>query len=523
MLCNFRNLNSFSLRNFSLASVLLQQQKFAAAIPLLNKSTNVVLVDVIRCKSTNVAQYNVLAAHGHEHEHGHRRFSTSGTYPTHIKVPLPALSPTMESGTIISWQKKEGDQISEGDLLCEIETDKATMGFETPEEGYLARIIIPEGTKDVPIGKLLCIIVEKQEDVNAFKDFKGDESVPEAIEAKGTSETTKPTQKTLPTAQPEQSQPSPPNVMSDQSRVKASPYAKKLAAEKGIDLSSFSGSGPSGRILAADLSKAEAEFTSRGTQSSASSFIDIPLSNMRKTIAKRLSEAKSTIPHYYLTSEMQIDKLLEVRKKLNTLLERDAKKKGEKMPSKLSINDFIIKASALACLRVPEANSSFMGSFVRQHSSVDVSVAVSTDVGLITPIIFDAHTKGVATISNEVHALAAKAREGKLQPHEFQGGTFTVSNLGMFGSVDHFTAIINPPQSCILAIGAARRMLVPIEEEDKSDSNERFRAVTSLKVTLSCDHRVVDGAVGAVWLQNFKQFMEEPFTMILWGTPGNVL
>ncbi|KAI3415872.1 Dlat1p [Globodera pallida] len=441
-------------------------------------------------------------------------------YPTHIKVPLPALSPTMESGTIISWQKKEGDQVSEGDLLCEIETDKATMGFETPEEGFLAKIIIPEGVKDVPIGKLLCIIVEKQEDLNAFKDFKAEEvAAGLSAEAAKPQESANATQTTRPTAHFEQPTPRQSSA-ADQNRVKASPYAKKLAVEQGIDLSSLSGSGPSGRILAADLSKADTAFTARGTPSSASSFIDVPLSNMRKTIAKRLSEAKSTIPHYYLTSEMHIDKLMEVRRKLNALLEKTAKKKGEKNSLKLSINDFIIKASALACLRVPEANSSFMDSFIRQHSAVDISVAVSTDVGLITPIIFDAHTKGVATISQEVHSLATKAREGKLQPHEFQGGTFTVSNLGMFGSVDHFTAIINPPQSCILAIGAARRVLVPMEEEDKLDSGDRFRAVTSLKVTLSCDHRVVDGAVGAVWLQHFKQFMEEPYTMILWGTPG---
>uniref|UniRef100_A0A914LKW9 Acetyltransferase component of pyruvate dehydrogenase complex n=1 Tax=Meloidogyne incognita TaxID=6306 RepID=A0A914LKW9_MELIC len=433
-------------------------------------------------------------------------------YPDHSKITFPALSPTMEMGTIVSWQKKEGDQLSEGDLMCEIETDKATMGFEAPEEGYLAKIILPEGSKDVPVGKLLCIIVQDKNDVVAFKGFSADESVaapaPPAIAPAAQESTKQAPAVQAPTQSPQE-------TMVKGDRLKASPLAKKLAGEHGIDLSSLPGSGPGGRILAADLSQTSAQAPIPSGAPTAE-YTDIPLSNMRKTIAKRLAEAKSTIPHYYLTSELYIDKLMDVRKKLNALLEKEAKKTGEK-PQKLSINDFIIKASALSCLRVPEANSSFMGSFIRENLGVDVSVAVSTPSGLITPIIFDAHTKGVATIGYEVGLLAAKARDGKLQPHEFQGGTFTVSNLGMFGSVDHFTAIINPPQSCILAIGAARRKLVPADEES---SEEKYRAVTSLQVTLSCDHRVVDGAVGAVWLQHFKRFMEEPITMILWGTAG---
>uniref|UniRef100_A0A915LQC3 Acetyltransferase component of pyruvate dehydrogenase complex n=1 Tax=Meloidogyne javanica TaxID=6303 RepID=A0A915LQC3_MELJA len=440
------------------------------------------------------------------------RILTALDYPDHSKITFPALSPTMEMGTIVSWQKKEGDQLSEGDLMCEIETDKATMGFEAPEEGYLAKIILPEGSKDVPVGKLLCIIVQDKNDVVAFKGFSADESetdpTPPAIAPAAQESTKQAPAVQAPTQSPQE-------TMVKGDRLKASPLAKKLAGEHGIDLSSLPGSGPGGRILAADLSQTSAQAPiPSGTPTA--EYTDIPLSNMRKTIAKRLAEAKSTIPHYYLTSELYIDKLMDVRKKLNALLEKEAKKTGEK-PQKLSINDFIIKASALSCLRVPEANSSFMGSFIRENLGVDVSVAVSTPSGLITPIIFDAHTKGVATIGYEVALLAAKARDGKLQPHEFQGGTFTVSNLGMFGSVDHFTAIINPPQSCILAIGAARRKLVPADEES---SEEKYRAVTSLQVTLSCDHRVVDGAVGAVWLQHFKRFMEEPITMILWGTAG---
>ena len=227
---------------------------------------------------------------------------------------------------------------------------------------------------------------------------------------------------------------------------------------------------------------------------------------MRKTIAKRLAESKSTIPHYYLTAEVQLDDILKVRERLNGLLAQQAPKDGK--PTKLSINDFVIKACALSCLKVPEANSFFMDTFVRQNNNVDVSVAVSTDAGLITPIVFSAHTKGLATISEEISQLAAKARAGKLQPNEFQGGTFTVSNLGMFGSVQNFSAIINPPQSCILAVGGAQKKLIPCDDNG-------YKTVTTMNVTLSCDHRVVDGAVGAVWLKHFKEFLEKPHTMLL--------
>ena len=445
----------------------------------------------------------------------------SSDLPDHKKIPLPALSPTMEHGTIVSWQKKEGDQLAEGDLLCEIETDKATMGFETPEEGYLAKILIPEGEKDVPIGKLLCIIVENQEDVSAFANFKPEEGgdvaasaakeAPKAVEEPAPA-TAPPPVVEKPKEQPAVSMPAAPVPAARGGRVAATPYAKKLAAEKGVDLSSLAGSGPGGRILAADVSAASegsATFvqSATGAMGEEPAFIDIPLSNMRSTIAKRLLESKTTIPHYYLTSEIMIDDLLNVRSKLNGLLEKIAKN-GEEKPQKLSINDFIIKASALACLRVPEANSFFMGSFIRQNLNVDVSVAVSTDAGLITPIIFNAHSKGLATISREVKELAAKAREGKLQPNEFQGGTFTVSNLGMFGSVNYFAAIINPPQSCILAIGGAEKKVIP-------DEQSGFKNVTTMRVTLSCDHRVVDGAVGAQWLKHFKDFIEKPHTMLL--------
>lgn len=444
--------------------------------------------------------------------------------PPHKRVALPALSPTMEHGTIVSWQKQEGDQLSEGDLLCEIETDKATMGFETPEEGYLAKIIIPEGTKDIPIGKLLCIIVENQDDVAAFKDFKDDGTVAPAVappSAPSASSPAKSAPPPPPTAQttappppppsspasPTPSSPAPPPSSSPApgERVSATPYAKMLAAEQGLDLKAVSGTGPHGRILAADLAGAPSAHSTAGKSVAVtgSQYTDVPLSNMRRTIAKRLTESKSTIPHYYLTSEINMDALIKVREKLNDLLT-----KGTAGATKISINDFIIKASALACLRVPEANSFWMESFIRQNNTVDVSVAVSTPAGLITPIIFNAHAKGLATISSEIQELAARAREGKLQPDEYQGGTFTVSNLGMFGSISDFTAIINPPQSCILAVGGAETKMIPCDKEG-------YRSVKVMKVTLSCDHRVVDGAVGAVWLRHFKEFLEKPHTMLL--------
>ncbi|CAB3396981.1 unnamed protein product [Caenorhabditis bovis] len=440
------------------------------------------------------------------------RMYSSGNLPQHKRVALPALSPTMEMGTVVSWQKKEGDQLSEGDLLCEIETDKATMGFETPEEGYLAKILIQEGSKDVPIGKLLCIIVENESDVAAFKDFKDDASVaPPAAPAEPKPATPPPPPAAAPAA-PAQLQYQPPAVPKSapipppsSGRVPASPFAKKIAAEQGIDISTVAGSGPGGRVLAADLASAPPKTaTSAGAASSGEDYTDIPLTNMRKTIAKRLTESKSNIPHYYLTSEIRLDNLLQVREKLNALLQKGTSGNA----TKISINDFIIKASALACKRVPEANSYWMDTFIRENHHVDVSVAVSTPAGLITPIIFNAHAKGLATIASEVVELAQRAREGKLQPHEFQGGTFTVSNLGMFGSVSDFTAIINPPQSCILAIGGATDKLIP-------DDNDGFKKVKTMKVTLSCDHRTVDGAVGAVWLRHFKEFLEKPQTMLL--------
>ncbi|XGW03931.1 hypothetical protein V3C99_015235 [Haemonchus contortus] len=437
--------------------------------------------------------------------------TTPQDLPPCNRVALPALSPTMERGRIVSWQKKEGDQIAEGDVLCEIETDKATMGFEAPEDGYLAKIVIPENTKNVPIGKLLCIIVDSKDKVAAFKNFKDDGAtvVPEAPAPSAPSSPPPPAAPAPATPPPSPvAAPPQPAAVHATGHVNATPFARKMAAERGVDISGVAGSGPGGRIIAADIKQAPAGVAAGVARpvipiTSEGGYTDIPLTAMRRTIAKRLSESKSTIPHYYLTAEINIDNLLKVREKLNKLLAQ-----GTDGSTKISINDFIVKASALSCLRVPETNSFWMESFIRQNNTVDVSVAVSTPSGLITPIVFNAHAKGLATISAEITELAARARDGKLQPSEYQGGTFTVSNLGMFGSVTDFTAIINPPQSCILAVGGAETKIVPCEEEE-------YRSIKVMKVTLSCDHRVVDGAVGAVWLRHFKEFLEKPHTMLL--------
>uniref|UniRef100_A0A8C5F1V7 Acetyltransferase component of pyruvate dehydrogenase complex n=1 Tax=Gopherus evgoodei TaxID=1825980 RepID=A0A8C5F1V7_9SAUR len=452
--------------------------------------------------------------------------------PPHQKVPLPALSPTMQMGTIARWEKKEGEKISEGDLIAEVETDKATVGFESLEECYLAKILVAEGTRDVPIGSVICITVEKPEFIDAFKNFTLDSA---ASAAPAASVPPPPTAAPPPPAQPsvqapgssypphmqaaapppQPTAPSAPAVTSPgapahKGRVIISPLAKKLAAERGIDIAQVKGTGPDGRITKKDIESfvppkvvppqaapvAPAAPTAAPPPSGV--FTDIPISNIRRVIAQRLMQSKQTIPHYYLSIDINVGEILELRKELNKVSEN----------IKLSVNDFIIKASALACVKVPEANSSWLDTVIRQNHVVDVSIAVSTPAGLITPIVFNAHIKGLASISKDVASLAAKAREGKLQPHEFQGGTFTVSNLGMYG-IKNFSAIINPPQACILAVGTSENRLVPANNE------KGFDVASMMSVTLSCDHRVVDGAVGAQWLAEFKKFLEKPTTMLL--------
>lgn len=432
--------------------------------------------------------------------------------PSYEKVLLPNLSPTMEVGTIVAWEKEEGDRIEEGEVLALIETDKSTMEMETPEEGYLAKILLPAGSKDVQINQLIAIIVSEESDIAAFKDFTGGEESPAAAQEEKTPSQSEPV--AVPVAAT--SEPIATPTASSTARVFASPLAKRTASERGIDINSVSGSGPRGRITVEDVeahkgpvAAAAPVRTVQPTPPAATplpqpvagaTFTDMDLSNMRKTIAKRLTESKQTVPHYYLSVDVNMDEVVALRKTLNE------SGKGE---YKLSVNDFIIKASALSLLKVPECNSQWMNDFIRQFHNVDISVAVSTDGGLITPIIVDADKKGLTAINSDVVQLAEKARNKTIQPHEFVGGTFTISNLGMFG-VTNFSAVINPPQSCILAVGATEDRIIP-----DTTSENGYKSAKMMSVTLSCDHRVVDGAVGAQWLKTFRSYLEKPITMLL--------
>merc|ERR1719264_862639 len=438
------------------------------------------------------------------------------SHPPHVKVTLPALSPTMEMGSIVTREKKEGDKVSEGDLLCEIETDEATMGFETPEEGYLAKVFIEAGTRDIPIGKLLCIIVEEQEDVAKFADFDASsavEAAAPAAPAPATPAAAAPAPPPPPPAAVPAAAPVQRSAPVAGGKVFASPAAKRVAAEKGIDLSQIkSGSGMDGMITSKDVesfkpaaSAAAApsllSFPAASPQDLAGSgvYSDAEASGIRKVIAKRLQQSKHEIPHYYLTVECRMDKIMALRKEINATYEKEG--------VKLSVNDFVIKAVALACKRVPDCNSAWMETFIRTFHTCDVSVAVDTGSGLITPIVTGVESKGLAEISESVKEMAGRAKVGKLAPHEYQGGTITVSNLGMFG-INQFTAIINPPQACILAVGGTEKKVVVGGEGAPAVAN-------MMRVTMSCDHRVVDGAVGAQWLQHFKKFMENPQAMLL--------
>ncbi|KAJ3669123.1 hypothetical protein LUZ60_011073 [Juncus effusus] len=431
--------------------------------------------------------------------------------PPHMVLDMPALSPTMNQGNIVKWRKKEGDQISVGDVLCEIETDKATLEFESLEEGYLAKILAPEGSKDVQVGQPICITVEGQDDI---------QKIPSNIFKKSESK-----QETKPTQTPQNDKQS--NKSSSQNITKftrISPSAKLLIKEHKLDESLINASGPRGTLLKGDVlnaiksgtsvkkstpvSKESSTVTKESSAVStqkgkvADSFEDFPNSNIRKVIAKRLIESKQTIPHLYLSKDVTLDPLLAFRKELK-----------EQHNVKVSVNDIVIKAVALALRNVPEANA-YWNSEKDEASpceTVDISIAVATEKGLMTPIIKNADQKSLSAISSEVKELAEKARAGKLTPNEFQGGTFSISNLGMY-PVDQFCAIINPPQACILAVGRGNTFVEPVIG---SDGVERPTAVNKMKLTLSADHRVYDGQVSGKFFTELAANFSDMKRMLL--------
>ncbi|WP_184101709.1 pyruvate dehydrogenase complex dihydrolipoamide acetyltransferase [Sphingopyxis panaciterrulae] len=419
-----------------------------------------------------------------------------------IELKMPALSPTMEEGTLAKWLIKEGDEVKSGDLLAEIETDKATMEFEAVDEGTIAQILVPEGADNVKVGTVIAVIAGEGEDASTAK----------AAPAPAPAAAPAPEAKAEPAPAPAPAAAAPaPAVSGD--RIKASPLAKRIAAERGIDLKALTGSGPGGRIVKADLegapsggAAAPAAATAAApatTPAPAQPFeTDIPhtadkLSNMRKTIARRLTEAKQTIPHIYLTVDIQLDKLLKLRGELNAALEPQG--------VKLSVNDLLIKALAKALIQVPKCNVSYAGDQLISYSRADISVAVSVPAGLITPIIIGADEKSVSKISTEMKELAGRAKEGKLQPHEYQGGTASISNMGMFG-ITQFDAVINPPQGMIMAIGAGEKRPWIVDDA--------VSIATIMSATGSFDHRAIDGADGAQLMQAFKQIVENPLGLV---------
>jgi pyruvate dehydrogenase E2 component (dihydrolipoamide acetyltransferase) len=445
--------------------------------------------------------------------------------PTELK--MPALSPTMEEGTLAKWLVKEGDKVNSGDILAEIETDKATMEFEAVDEGTIAKILVPEGTDGVKVGAPIAILAGEDEDASAAAPAapKADTAPAEAPKAAAPAPKPDATPKGAPAPEAKAygvTPPAPPQPATaprgEGDRVKASPLARRLAQAQGVDLNGLQGSGPGGRIVRADVDaavgKAPAAAPAAGPAVGAAPALAthavlpgpieqaipheaIKLSNIRKTIARRLTESKQQIPHIYLTVDIQLDALLKLRGELNAGLESRG--------VKLSVNDLLIKALAQALIEVPECNVSFAGDQLLKYGRADVSVAVSIPAGLITPIIVGADSKSVSAISIEMKDLAARARDGKLQPTEYQGGTASLSNMGMYG-IKQFEAVINPPQGMIMAIGAGEKRPYVI--------NDSLQIATIMSATGSFDHRAIDGADGAKLMQAFKRLVENPLGML---------
>jgi len=443
-----------------------------------------------------------------------------------IEIKMPALSPTMEEGTLAKWLVKEGDTVKSGDIMAEIETDKATMEFEAVDEGTIAKILIAEGADGVKVGAVIAILAEEGEDAASVSAptksetpqpaAKESEAKPNPADPNKTGSEAKPVERTVTQAE-DHGRPADAGASDKGGRVKASPLARRVAADKGIDLSGLSGSGPNGRIVKADVegakpgaapaaAKADAAPTAAAPVPAAApkpaTVPDIPheatkLSNMRKTIARRLTESKQTVPHIYLTVDIQLDALLKLRGELNASLESRG--------VKLSVNDMLVKALAQALIAVPKCNVMFTPDQLISFKRADISVAVSTPSGLITPIVVGADTKSLSAISTEVKDLAARAKDNKLKPEEFQGGTASISNMGMFG-IKQFEAVINPPQGMIMAIGAGEKRPYIV--------NGELAVATVMSATGSFDHRAIDGADGAELMKVFKELVERPLGML---------
>ncbi|MCH9845799.1 MAG: pyruvate dehydrogenase complex dihydrolipoamide acetyltransferase [Alphaproteobacteria bacterium] len=425
-----------------------------------------------------------------------------------VKILMPALSPTMEDGTLANWQKKEGDKVAPGDILAEIETDKATMEVEAVDEGVLGKIIVPAGSEKVKINSVIAILLEEGEGQDAIDAL--DLSTDNAVKSDAKTEA-KPTVTPAPVSAPTPTVAPTPTPVNNAERIFASPLAKRLVRDYGLDLRNIQGTAAHGRITKADVENAKASGSASNNARMPSSAYQVrdlsPMpdyqslkpDNIRKVIARRLTQSKQEVPHFYVTAKVNINQLMALRAQYNAPFEEKAQK--------ISVNDLIIKASALALKDVPEANASWLGDEIRQYNRADISVAVGSPKGLITPIIRDAENKPIGMIASEMKALIAKANQGKLQPIEYEGGTFSVSNLGMFG-VDEFKAIINPPQGCILAVGQAVK--TPIY-----DAHDNLVPAMMLSLSIAVDHRVIDGVVAAQYLAALKKHLENPLWLFI--------
>ena len=420
-----------------------------------------------------------------------------------ISLTMPALSPTMETGTLAKWLVKEGDAVESGTILAEIETDKATMEFESIDDGVVGKLLVAEGAEEIPVGQLIAVLLEDGEDASVADKITADAAAP-APAASAPEPTPAPAPAPAapaPVAAAPAVVPAPAPIAASGDRVFASPLAKRIAEQSGYDIASIPGTGRRGRVIKRDVEVYSPTATSSVAAGAVSMDGDAPfevikLSNMRKTIAKRLTESKQNVPHFYLSVDIELDNLLAARKGLNAMSDE----------YKISVNDFVIKACAAGLMKVPEANVQFHGDVMYQFKRADISVAVAIEGGLITPVVRGADQKGLRQISEETKDLAKRAHEGKLAPEEYAGGTFSISNMGMMG-VKQFDAVINPPQGAILAVGAGEQRPVV--------KNGELSVATVMTVTLSCDHRAIDGAVGASYLAAVKMFLEQPSAMLL--------